>query len=641
MPGYNILDLPLGADKRAELTNYLIDKFRFATDARVNQVDAKWTRWMNNYAGKPKEISRSTPWPNASNFVPQLIRMHTDILHARIFNVVMGTKPFWNPKTFIPCPHEWLEELGAWIEYESFYNINLQDTIDKTILRSLKCGTTFMKMPWIQNRLYLGSGDAAGKFTETMRFTEGVEADTLSYDDFYAYPITADKYEKIKIKFHKLRFDKEDIQQRVAMGWWDSTAADFILKGGEGRFEGSAREAQASEAGVDLSPETILPFKCVEAWLNYPVTNDPTKLYPIVVVFNPEMAGADGYLKGYFNPSSVGLDPFVQFTPLPREDLIYGWSIPEMLEGAQEEQAQIHNWRRDCSTIINSPMWKKRRGAGVPNPSQQGYPGKVFDLDDMDDLDIIQFSPTYNSMIEEEGFLLEWVERQTGGSTPYQGMGSGTMDGKRGIYTSQGTMMMMSAGNNRVDTYLRRYRGSFNRTGNIIYYSNKDWRPNGAEYATFGARGATVQRTFTFREPEGYRGLFFDIGASEAGANKEVDRNNLLLMANTLAGYYRQLVEMAGIATQIPEGQPMREAMLTVLDGAKDLTNRVLFAFDIGDRQRLVPDLRKVLAGDTQAANDAAEQRGLPTTEGPFGSAELEDLGARIAALQGGRVASA
>lgn len=211
------------------------------------------------------------------------------------------------------------------------------------------------------------------------------------------------------------------------------------------------------------------------------------------------------------------------------------------------------------------------------------------------------------------------------------------MDGKRGIYTSQGTMMMMSAGNNRVDTYIRRYRRAFNRLGNIIYYSNKDWRPNGAEYATFGDAGATVKRTFQFKEPEGYRGLFFDIGASEAGANKEVDRNNLLLMANTLAGYYRQITEMAGVVTQLPDGHPMREALLVVLDSAKDLTNRLTFSFDLSDRQRLVPDLRKVLAGGTQQANDLADQRGLPTTEEPFGTPQLEDLGARLTAITGGR----
>lgn len=634
-----MVNLPIGDDKKSELIGYLHEKFYYATEARRTQVDSKWKRWMDNYAGKPKEITRSTPWPNASNFMPQLIRMHTDILHARIFNVVMGTKPFWNPKTFIECPHEWLESLGQWIEYESFYNIDIQDVLDKTLLRSLKCGTTFLKAPWVQDEVWLGAANAMGGFTETARFTEGVEAFPLSFDDFYAYPITADKYQKISIKFHKLRFDKQTVQLRVAQGRWDRKAADHILAQGEGRNETPAKEAQAAEAGVDLNPYNTLPFKCVEAWLNYPITNDPTKFHSIVVVFNPEMQDKDGYLRGYFNPSSVGMDPFVQFTPLPREELIYGFSIPEILEGAQEECAQIHNWRRDANTVANSPMWKKRRGAGVPNPSQQAYPGKVFELDEMDDLDILQFSPVYNDMINEETFLLEWVERQTGGSTPYQGLGSGTMDGKRGIYTSQGTMMMMSAGNNRIDTYLRRYRGSFNRFGNIIYYSNKDWRPDGAEYAAFGEAGATVRRTFKFKEPEGYRGLYFDIGASEAGANQEVDRNNILLMANTLAGYHRQLTEVAGIAAQLPEGEPMREALLVVLDSAKDLTNRVLFAFNIGDRKRLVPDLRAVLAGGTQQANDAAESRGLPTTEEPFGAAELEGLGSSIAAVTGGRFA--
>ena len=109
---YNIVDLPISDEMKDEIVRFLYDKFYYATEARRTQVDSKWQRWMNNYAGKPKEATRSTPWPNASNFVPQLIRMHTDISHARIFNVMMGTKPFWKPIALLPSPHEWIEGLS-------------------------------------------------------------------------------------------------------------------------------------------------------------------------------------------------------------------------------------------------------------------------------------------------------------------------------------------------------------------------------------------------------------------------------------------------------------------------------------------------------------------------------------------------
>lgn len=631
-----LIALPLkpGDPKLNELIAYLSDTFTYAVQTRQQQMDGKYTRWMNNYSGKPQEAVRSTPFPNASNFMPQLIRMHTDILAARVIGIVFGTKPFWRPTTFIEAPHEWTQQLGAWLEYESFYNIGLYEPVDSGIFRAFKTGTSVLKAPWIENEVWLGgmASDGTGFEGKPLR-TEGIELRPLAFDDFYPYPVTANNLKEVKIKFHKLRFSKDEVEMRVARGWWDRKAGEALMTSGDENETGQARLVQAQEAGIDLQPQVTRPFKAIEAWLDYTIANDGRQ-YRIVVVFDPRRRTSDGYLKGYFNPSSRGLDPFVDLRPMPREELFFGYCVPEILEQSQEEQAQIHNWRRDANVIANTPGWKKKKYADVPNPASNWYPGKVWELEAMDDLEIVQFAGNYNSLIEEEMFLMNWVERLTGSGPPQQGFGQGTMDGKRGVYTSQGTMALLSEGNKRLDIYIKRLRYSFHRLGDIIYSSNRDWRPDGAEFTVWGQNGQAVRETFKFKEPEGYRGLFFEIGASEASANKEVDRSNYLLMANVMAGYYRQVTETAGIATQLPPDHPMRESMLMVLDGAKDLADRILFLFDIGDRSRLLPDIRTVLGGSPQQADDAAIAAGLPPTEGSVGRSELEALSGYIGSIQ-------
>jgi hypothetical protein len=176
---------------------------------------------------------------------------------------------------------------------------------------------------------------------------------------------------------------------------------------------------------------------------------------------------------------------------------------------------------------------------------------------------------------------------------------------------------MLSEGNKRLDIYLQRARYPFHDLGNLIYQSYKQFRPDGAEYRQQGARGAAIKKSFSIDEPPDYPGLFFNIAASDAGANREVDRQGLLLMANTMAGYYRQIVEAGATITQLPAGpggepHPLREIMLQVLTGAKDLASRLLVAFDISDRKTLLPDVREILGGSPTAGAEQAERVGVP-----------------------------
>ena len=92
--------LGLSTDKTQEIQTYLVKAFTDAHTARGQQIDSDYGRWQDNYNAKPAQDVRSSPWVGASNFVPQLTRMHTDILSARILGIILGTKPFWRPSTF-------------------------------------------------------------------------------------------------------------------------------------------------------------------------------------------------------------------------------------------------------------------------------------------------------------------------------------------------------------------------------------------------------------------------------------------------------------------------------------------------------------------------------------------------------------
>jgi hypothetical protein len=625
-PMAKLIPLSVGPDKQNEIVKFLTENFNAVVKARSTQVDSNLNRWMDNYSAKPLEAIRTTPFYRASNFVPQLIRMHTDILSARVFGLVLGTKPMWKPQSLITMPHEDQEALQEWIEYESKYTLRLTEILDTSIFRAFKTGCTMLKGPWVEDSIYKKTSETSEKEI----ITSGLDLRPCSYEDVWVNPITIQWLRDADQVFHRLRLTKDEVKLRVAQKKWEADAADIVMANPEGQVS-LARDSQATEAGVTLTPDVVRPCTAVEATFKYQL--EAGKVYELVVTFNPNAGQQKGFLRGYYNPYEKLKSPYVDLKFMPREDFFYGYSIPEILEQSQEEQAQIHNARRDSNTIGNIPTFKKKKYADSPNPSSEWYPGKVFELEAMDDMDVLNLQVNYNAMIEEERFLLSLAEQYTGVQPPMQGYGSGVMAGKRGIYSSQGTLAMLAEGNRRLDIYLYRARYPFHDIGNLIYQSYKQFRPSGAEYTKWGDKGEAIRRTFNYTEPEGFPGFFFNIGASDASANREVDRTALLLMANTMGGYYRQVVEASATLAQLPDKHPLKEILLTVLSGAKDLANRLLFAFDVGDRKRLLPDVREILGGGPEAAAKSADRVGLPGSDDVLSIDSLRNISQNLGSV--------
>jgi hypothetical protein len=350
------------------------------------------------------------------------------------------------------------------------------------------------------------------------------------------------------------------------------------------------------------------PYHVIEAWFPYTLPNGRT--YRMAAVFNPFIQGEQALLRLYFNPSKKGLDPFTDFRPGPRDGLFYGYAAPEVLEQFQEEQAQIHNARRDASVIQNVPGWKKKRYANTPDPSSEWYPGCVMTLDDMDDLEPLQFAVTYNNMLPEEQAVMELAERALGISAAQQAYGSG-QGGKRGTYNTGGTLALLTEGNRRLDIYIKRLRYPCHQIGRRIYHNYRD-NVDDKMLDVYGKKADSIRKILSSPLPDAANGIFFDLGCSDAGINRETDRQNMLLLANTVGGYYRQIWEAVATVTQIPDGHPAKEALLFVLDGAKDMVKRILFTFDVPDRDRLVPDLRAILERRAGPGSETADTGGVP-----------------------------
>lgn len=626
--------------QKLEIMRMLYQAFRATVNARSAQVDGNYERWQKNYDAIPKQRVRSQPFNGASNFIPQLIRMHTDILSARVVGIIQATRPLWKPNTFRQdVPADAMLALAQWLQWKSLGALKLPERLDQLVHSCFKSGTQVLKDRFADDVKYVVTGSADGQITESAVKESEMRLDVLAFEDFFPYPLTALTLEEVEIKFHRLRMTKDAVQQRKASKLWDEKACDLLLQG-PSAVGASTQQQQAQQTqGIQLTSDVGRPFTAIEAHFDYELK--PGKRFPLVAAFNPNSESIEGLLRLYHQPGSNPHDScFTDFRLFPTDKSFYCACVPSILEDSQEEQAQIHNGRRDSSRIANVPAWKKKRYADVASPSAEWYPGKVFEVDNMDDLVPLVFGANYNSMVEEENFLLQLAERYTGVTPASQGQGAG-VNGKRGSYASQGTMAMLAEANRRLDTYIKRVRLPMHHLGSRIYTSYRDFGDMD-DFAKWGGNAQLVEALFKSESLLAGNGTFFDISATDAGANREADRSGLLLMANTMSAYYHEIVQVIQMVAGAPDGSPVKELMLQIADGARDLANRLLFYFDIDSRNKLLPDLRAVLGGGPQAqggpqqAPAGTTASSLPESQGPVSPDDIQRLSGQLSQLAGG-----
>lgn len=608
MPRVRMISVPLQdqrslSEKGEELFSFLERKLKHVQDARFTQVEQNYDRWDKIYNAIPFEVVRTFPWPHASNFIVPLARIMQDVMIARHLGLIWATRPLWTCLTVGESKEieAWRQDAQWWLDFQARYVLQLFDPVRRIMNRTGKAGTCIHRAIFVYEDKYemRYEGD---KEVEKLISCDRFELHPIEFYDFWVYPATVPCLQQAEIKFQRFRYTEEALRAKGQTGAFDTDAVDTLIKNRQEQ-ENRAQQSKQQQTGVK-PPSVEQPFEVFEVHLKYPVTNDRAKEFEIVVWFNPSIRR---FFRAVYRYNSV--DEFEDWRFFPRDGSFWGMGTPERLELAQEEASQIHNRRIDANTITSIPGWKQRRYAEVPNPSSEWYPGKVFLLDDMADLEPLQFNRSYNAMIEEEMQVFQLAERDTGISPPMQGFGAGSMQGRRGVYSAMGTLALLSEGNRRINVQLHDIRGPFGRLGRQIYamYHQHSvpeqlfWQP--------GVRSENLKAAFKVSPPEGVEAMFFELAASDAAVNKETERQSLMLAVQVLSQYYGVLMQMTQVV--LSSKNPLFiQVSLQIVESARLLAQRILTAFDIYDRSNFLPDLMRII----QEAQNGGDQPGGPTS---------------------------
>lgn len=563
-----------------ELERYLLDQHARAEQGRAGQVDDDYKNWTLNYYAIPREKVRTIPWYNASNFVVPLIRMFLDTFVARTLNIIFATQPVCVSEGY---PREEREALEAYINRKALQEWQMYKWVSSMLFRGNKNGTLVLKTPWVSDPTTLVRLGPSGEQIEKEVFRYlGPKPSVIPFEDFSVYPITANDLNEVEIGFHRVRVVEEKAQWLAREGGWQ-VSSDSVDQAVKLPKDIKRSEEQAAASVIDVK---LRELQAVECYLDYELT--PGKRYSIVGVLLPDVQKlVDVYYFPYPNNEPI----FHLYKPFPKEDFFYGDSLARILAQSQEEVSQIHNDRRNNSYLANAPVFKRRSGSNLPNPSTNWYPGKTFEVESMEDFDVVNIGRNYDSMLDQESYDFQLGEKLSGIGAVMQGYAGGMM-GKRGIYNASGTIALMQESNQRQDTNIRDARHVIGQVIDTCFRLQRAFQPQDPVIETFPQEVQDrIKRAMDMLMSGPAPRSLFVVKASNAAANSEMRRQSHIQMAQVLSQYGQSALQMA---TQLanPQLNPiLRLVMNDILRMQKWMAGSLLRSFDELDAEGILPNV--------------------------------------------------
>jgi len=184
-----------------------------------------------------------------------------------------------------------------------------------------------------------------------------------------------------------------------------------------GQYE-TLREKRQRTFGPEATPERSRnkqEFHLLEEWQDGKVTT-------IVEEF-PDLPPIRAELH------ELGMKPFIRFTPIPSPNDFYGVAIPEVLLSLNLEINTLHNARLDMALQSAYPLIKWLRSGGINPRKLRWRPGGDIPVDDMGDVDILQYPAPNFSLYRESESLRIWAQLASGATDPFQGLASSQTGG--------------------------------------------------------------------------------------------------------------------------------------------------------------------------------------------------------------------
>ncbi len=555
-------------DALNEVKGYLHERIQALTDGAKQLFQTKLPEWRRLYESRPLERNRQFPFENASNLVVPIIGIHCDTLHARIMASLWKTKPLFYSKLYGQYDKDMDPVRQSWEDYLVYEatepeELDLYSVESEWVAEIVRYGTSTMKVVNTQryDDYFQPAGDSSsvkdGNFIRKMIY-DGPCPQKLAYQDFLI-PENIARWQQADIKIHIARLTHHDLMRRKMFGVYDEAALTTVLAQPDRYSPDYVVKQRQEDADAKTSSQGYREWDVHECWFQWRTTSGD--FTPRIIVWyhfksNTLMRAVYDYYPD---------QPFVMGRLLYRDDSVRGYGLCETLGQFQEELSVIHNQRRDNQTVANTKVWRVDPNSKL-HEGYKVYPGAMLPADE-GEIEALAMGEVSQLSIEEEKLSIDLAERRSGVSPPMQGMGAGSAQGKRGVYSAAG----------------------IGEQAELIREA--------AGYVKSGKLGLTVN-------------------ASSASVNKEIEKQNDLMLTQIINKHYQAIGQLVQSIQSVQTSPALKDYFQHVIDASNKLMRGILRNFDRDDSEILIPEV-DLNAGKQQSPDGRNGPTLVPPVQNP------------------------
>lgn len=607
------IELQFGPEEEAVRNSYVYDNITAVKRSLQKLVEDKIIDWRKLKDGKPESEKKTFPWRGASNLVIQVIASNIETLLAQVMASIYEVSPLWSASLVGEWPEteQGDEQRSAVEDFMQLMGLS-KDELDlyrvESILFEAAIGYGFNagKTPWVDENMSYCVGMQDGPQFEERELMRGPRPEVIPFEDF-AVNKNARTLEDARFKYHVVHLSRHELEERAWLGRFGKNGqskVDTIIKSADR----PNRVAMEKDEQADITPAIS---EVERTWDIYECH------YPYYVNFNGTKHRIN-IIESYHYQTKTSMRAIYNWYPgnqniffgarLGYTDRgIYGLGFCEILKMAQQELSAAHNRYADNGTLANTSLFRIDPDAATRVDANFSiYPSAAMPFK-KDEFEVMAVGREIDTGIDRERQMLELVKYRTGLDSGMSGAGGGVVNPKRGVYSAMGTFAALQAGNRKSNLRIADFRLVHMEIGAkaLELYSEMGI---GKKAKYFGKQAEALKMAFDNIKAGKIR---IPVKASTASINKEMEKQNDMLLVNIMRQHYMGISQILQNLPQAPEH--MKDYLSNVIIASDFMMRHVLRNFGHDDVSRLLPEPQFIKQLKEQ---EIAKSRGTESSTG-------------------------
>ena len=608
MPAIRPTKINFGKQATEEMWAWVEETTEYWYNRTKKFREEKLKEFARLYKGLPINETRDTPWPGASNIEIQVIATNSDQLLARVMAIYM-TDPLWSAKIYGDIERGKGDDQRSAVE--RFLGNMALDPAELDFYRveeawfssTIRNGTGIIKFPWlnqIEQQIVSteGTDSAAHAFaTREIIRTDGPRPEVVPLNKFLTN-INYQKLEDSDFKCHIITVNKKNLIDRKALKFFKDADIDAIIAQPDRPQADVLQDWYERNQGIAAYPSSNISdeYDLYECWFKYQHNGQN---YRLVAIHHPK---SKTRLEAFFNYYPDNMDIFEDAKLAYDDEQYYGYGFAEMLKAYQDEISELHRQRINAKTLSNTTAFRVNKNSKL-HSILQFYPGVLVPAD-RDEIERLELNNPQADSLDGENLSLALVKERTGIDPATGGTGGGIVNQKRGIYSSQGTFAVLQQQNSRTGLRMSDMRSAHSRAGSKFAKMYAHFGL-GTKLRQFGDNADALREALE-NIKSGKLGL--SVRASTASMNKELEKQNDIMLSQTLTGLYQADAQI--IQSMSMQGMPedLKEYYVEVLRAKQSLYKEIVQNFGHDDSARLIPVPKIIQTGRANESNNVSSQ---------------------------------